>query len=80
MNLFPTAMKQETPPGMEQLMRYCRLIPLLLCLGLPLFWNLPPSVAGPEPPPGFVSLFNGKDFTGWTVPEGDNGHWKVLDG
>jgi hypothetical protein len=29
---------------------------------------------------GFTSLFNGKDLTGWTVPAGDNGHWKVLDG
>ena len=29
---------------------------------------------------GFDSLFNGKDLTGWVVPEGDNGHWKVLDG
>ncbi len=33
-----------------------------------------------EPPAGFISLFNGKDFANWTVPEGDNGHWKVLDG
>lgn len=33
-----------------------------------------------ETPPGFVSLFNGKDFTHWKVPEGDNGHWKVMDG
>jgi len=32
------------------------------------------------PPPGFVSLFNGRDFTGWKVPEGDNGHWKIIDG
>ncbi len=31
-------------------------------------------------PPGFLSLFNGKDFSGWKVPVGDNGHWKVLDG
>lgn len=31
-------------------------------------------------PPGFVPLFNGVDFTGWKVPEGDNGHWRVLDG
>ena len=23
---------------------------------------------------GFASLFNGKDLTGWKVPEGDNGH------
>ena len=29
---------------------------------------------------GFVSLFNGEDLTGWKVPEGDNGHWKVIDG
>jgi hypothetical protein len=33
-----------------------------------------------KPPAGFVSLFNGRDFTGWKVPEGDNGHWKVTDG
>ncbi len=29
---------------------------------------------------GFTQLFNGTDFTGWVVPEGDNGHWKVVDG
>ncbi|MCE9605620.1 MAG: DUF1080 domain-containing protein [Planctomycetia bacterium] len=29
---------------------------------------------------GFVSLFNGKDLSGWLVPEGDGGHWKVVDG
>lgn len=28
---------------------------------------------------GFVSLFNGKDLTGWKIPEGDNGHWQVVD-
>lgn len=33
-----------------------------------------------DPPAGFVSLFNGQDFTHWKVPEGDNGHWKVVDG
>ncbi|MBM4155387.1 MAG: DUF1080 domain-containing protein [Lentisphaerae bacterium] len=33
-----------------------------------------------EVPPGFTSLFNGKDLSGWVVPEGDNGHWKVVDG
>jgi hypothetical protein len=33
-----------------------------------------------QPPPGFVTLFNGHDLTGWKVPEGDNGHWKVIDG
>ncbi len=29
---------------------------------------------------GFKPLFNGKDLTGWTVPEGDGGHWKVVGG
>lgn len=37
-----------------------------------------PSSAPPGD--GWVSLFNGKDLTGWIVPEGDNGHWKVVDG
>jgi hypothetical protein len=31
-------------------------------------------------PPGFTALFNGRDFAGWTVPAGDNGHWKVVGG
>ena len=30
--------------------------------------------------PGFTSLFNGVDLSGWKIPEGDNGHWKVVDG
>ena len=38
------------------------------------------SAALAEPPAGFTSLFNGKDFTGWKVPDGDNGHWRVVDG
>ncbi|MDA1050495.1 MAG: DUF1080 domain-containing protein [Planctomycetota bacterium] len=33
-----------------------------------------------EKPDGFVSLFDGKTIAGWTVPEGDNGHWKIVDG
>jgi hypothetical protein len=33
-----------------------------------------------QPPPGFVALFNGRDLTGWKVPVGDGGHWKVVDG
>jgi hypothetical protein len=41
-----------------------------------------PSVYGGdnEPPPGFAAIFNGRDLTGWRVPEGDGGHWKVVDG
>jgi hypothetical protein len=40
----------------------------------------PVWAADNDPPPGFVALFNGKDLSGWKVPEGDGGHWKVLDG
>jgi hypothetical protein len=29
---------------------------------------------------GFTQLFNGRDLSGWKVPAGDNGHWKVVDG
>ncbi len=38
------------------------------------------SCPAAEDEAGFVSLFNGKDLTGWKVPAGDNGHWKVVDG
>jgi hypothetical protein len=34
----------------------------------------------PTAEPGFVALFDGKSLDGWKVPEGDNGHWKVVDG
>ncbi len=33
-----------------------------------------------QPPEGFRALFNGQDFTHWVVPEGDGGHWRVVDG
>jgi Domain of Unknown Function (DUF1080) len=46
---------------------------LLVCLGLL-------QAAGRAQQPNFVQLFNGKDLSGWKVPEGDNGHWKVVDG
>jgi len=39
-----------------------------------------PVMAQTAPPARFVPLFNGKDFTGWKVPDGDNGHWKIVDG
>jgi len=38
------------------------------------------AIAAQSAPTGFTSLFNGKDLTGWIVPAGDNGHWKVVDG
>lgn len=51
-----------------------RIIPLLVLVLTSVVFG------GDNPPAGFVSLFNGTDFTGWKVPEGDNGHWKVIDG
>jgi 3-keto-disaccharide hydrolase len=38
------------------------------------------GAAGSAQQPAFVSLFNGKDLSGWKVPAGDNGHWKVVGG
>lgn len=38
------------------------------------------AATGPRAPAGFVSLSNGRDLSGWKIPEGDNGHWKVIDG
>lgn len=38
------------------------------------------ALAAPPPGEGWEPLFNGKDLTGWKVPEGDGGHWKVVDG
>ncbi|MCA1559479.1 MAG: DUF1080 domain-containing protein [Acidobacteria bacterium] len=29
---------------------------------------------------GATPLFNGRDLTGWKIPAGDNGHWRVVDG
>ena len=37
-------------------------------------------VADNVAPQGYVLLFNGKDLAGWKIPEGDGGHWKVLNG
>jgi hypothetical protein len=49
--------------------------PLVAC------WALATTcVAQGEVEDGFQSLFNGQDLTGWVVPEGDGGHWKVVDG
>jgi hypothetical protein len=49
--------------------------PVLLLTAL-----LATTLSAAEPKEGFVPLFNGKDLTNWVAPEGDNGHWKALEG
>ena len=60
-------------------MKKLRLISFLAALlfSLPLFPQGKEN--SPMIPSDFVSLFNGKDFTNWVIPAGDNGHWKILD-
>jgi hypothetical protein len=60
-------------------MSVTRSVPIALA-ALAAFLLAVPADAQAPPPPGFVQLFNGKDFTGWKVPDGDNGHWKLVDG
>lgn len=52
------------------------LVPALVALAAP----VASRAADNQPPPGFTALFNGQDLAGWKIPDGDNGHWKVVDG
>src|SRR5262249_2266204 len=52
----------------------------MLCLAALLYGGPGLRADDDGPPAGFASLFNGKDLSGWKVPEGDGGHWKVIDG
>jgi hypothetical protein len=47
---------------------------------LGLLIGLAGSSAPGQAPAGFEPLFNGRDLAGFKVPEGDNGHWRVVDG
>jgi hypothetical protein len=51
-----------------------------LVTGALLFVASGQAAFGDDPPDGFTPLFNGVDLAGWKAPEGDNGHWKVVDG
>jgi hypothetical protein len=45
--------------------------------------RLAEAAKGPAPKmktTGYVSLFNGRDLSGWKVPAGDNGQWSVVNG
>jgi len=51
-----------------------------LALNVSLLAALTTLGADNVPPAGFTLLFNGKDLTGWKIPDGDGGHWKVVNG
>jgi len=50
-------------------------------IGCCIIWSTVGLAAEPPgPPQGFDVLFDGKTLDRWKVPEGDNGHWKIVDG
>jgi hypothetical protein len=57
------------------IMKRLVVIPAAALLAVSLAW-----AANDDASDGFVPLFNDKDLSGWKVPEGDGGHWKVVDG
>ena len=57
--------------------KYILSFTLIVCIT---FISLAQSGTPAKVPDGFVSIFNGKDLTNWKLPEGDNGHWKIMDG
>jgi hypothetical protein len=61
-------------------MHHTRWLIVLVALAFVSVGLIAPAADNTAPPEGFVSLFNGKDLTGWKIPAGDNGHWKVVDG
>lgn len=55
---------------------------ILFAVGLVLFVSLSNSFAQEKclyEDAGYTKIFNGKDLTGWKIPDGDNGHWSVID-
>lgn len=53
---------------------------IFICLLLFFFFINTGKAQSGDSEDGFTSLFNGKDLSGWIIPEGDNGHWKVIGG
>lgn len=53
--------------------------PLYIFIAI-VFMRIPVVAQDGKIPEGFLSLFNGKDLNEWKIPDGDNGHWKVLNG
>ncbi len=56
-----------------------QLLTVILLIGLITFSAIITNATNPDEN-NWIALFNGKDFSGWIVPQGDNGHWKIIDG
>lgn len=69
--------KRQGDSMMTLMMRRWVLVAVGCCVG---GIASPPANAQGELEDGFRRLFNGDDLQGWVVPEGDGGHWKVVDG
>lgn len=52
----------------------------LLWAGLALGLLFSPTLAAAADEPKTLTLFDGSNLDAWKVPEGDNGHWKIVDG
>jgi hypothetical protein len=62
---------------MRKLRYFLLCLPLASCATAPSAGPPPTTTA---PVAAFVPIFNGVDLSGWKIPDGDNGHWKVIDG
>ena len=56
------------------------MIVAMLMFGMLTAVSAQPAMAGSPPGEGWTALFDGKDLSSWKIPEGDNGHWKIVDG
>ena len=55
-------------------------VPFFSLISLIFLWLSGLQVSATQVPDGFTPLFNGRDFTGWKIPAGDNGHWRIVEG
>jgi hypothetical protein len=57
-----------------------KVVPFFSLISLIYLWPSGSQVSATQGPDGFTSLFNGRDLTGWKIPAGDNGHWRIVGG
>src|SRR5207244_10731422 len=74
---LPPVSASSLSPGANP-MRYLLLV--LAALGAGVLSAAPEEKKETKPDAGFVSLFNGKDLTGWKTHPDDKAKWEVKDG